>query len=239
MGGTVLIYGGSGAIGGATGAKLRERGYALHLAGRDAAKLAAAAGRLGARSSVADVTDPDSFARVAAEAGPLAGLVYAVGTINLKPLSRLTPEDYLRDFQVNALGAALAVKASAGALKEGRGAVVLFSSIAASQGFGSHASIAMAKGAVEGLVLTLAAELAPAVRVNAVAPSLTRTPLAAGLTKPGPMAEAIAAMHALPRLGEAEDIAGAAAFLVSEEAAWITGQVLRVDGGRSRVRTKG
>ena len=96
----------------------------------------------------------------------------------------------------------------------------------------------MAKGAVEGLALSLAAELAPKVRVNVVAPSLTRTPLAEGITGNPKMAEAIAEMHPLPRLGEPEDVASVAAFLISSDAAWMTGQVIGVDGGRSTLRTK-
>jgi NAD(P)-dependent dehydrogenase (short-subunit alcohol dehydrogenase family) len=92
---------------------------------------------------------------------------------------------------------------------------------------------------VEGLTLALAAELAPRIRVNCIAPSLTRTPLAKALTGNEQMAAAIAQMHAIPRLGEAEDSAGLAAFLISEEAGWMTGQVIGVDGGRSTLRTKG
>jgi NAD(P)-dependent dehydrogenase (short-subunit alcohol dehydrogenase family) len=97
----------------------------------------------------------------------------------------------------------------------------------------------MAKGALEGLTVALAAELAPKVRVNAVAPSLTRTPLAAGLTGNEKLAAGIAALHPLPRLGEAEDVAQAIAFLLSPRSSWISGQVLPVDGGRSNLRTKG
>lgn len=238
----ILVYGGSGGIGAATARMLHARGHALHLAGRDEGRLSAVAAETGASFTVADVEDPASFARVAADAGtPLSGLVYAVGTINLKPLARLTAADFDRDFRVNAAGAALAVQASLPALKAGEGtaAVVLFSSVAVAQGFAAHASVSMAKGAVEGLVVALAAELAPKVRVNAVAPSLTRTPLAAPLTGNEAMAAAIAQMHPLPRLGEAEDSAALAAFLLSDDASWITGQVIGVDGGRSRLRVKG
>ena len=121
---------------------------------------------------------------------------------------------------------------------EGRGSVVLFSTVAVQQGFPNHSIIAAAKGAVEGLTRALAAELAPHVRVNAVAPSLTRTPLAAALTQNEPMAKAIAAMHALPRLGEPEDMAACAAFLLSPDSGWVTGQIIGVDGGRSTLRTK-
>ncbi len=120
-----------------------------------------------------------------------------------------------------------------------RGSAVLFSSVTVAQGFTAHASIAMAKGAVEGLTLALAAELAPKLRVNVIAPSLTRTPLARDLTGHPQMATAIAQMHATPRLGEAVDSARLAVFLISEDAGWITGQTIGVDGRRSSLRTKG
>jgi len=122
---------------------------------------------------------------------------------------------------------------------EGDAAILLFSSIAVSQGFTAHASIAMAKGAVEGLTRSLAAELAPKIRVNAIAPSLTKTPLAKALTSNENMANAIAALHPIPRLGEPEDIAGLAALLMTPQASWITGQIIGVDGGRSSLRVKG
>jgi NAD(P)-dependent dehydrogenase (short-subunit alcohol dehydrogenase family) len=241
MPGTVLIWGGSGGIGAATARLLAADGFDLHLTGRDPARLAAIGAELGAGTSVADVTDPGALARVTAEAGgPLAGLVYAVGSINLRPLARLTAEDFERDFRLNAMGAALAVQAALPAMKAaGGGSVVLFSSVAVAQGFTAHASVSMAKGAVEGLTRALAAELAPSIRVNAVAPSLTRTPLARGLTESPQVATAIAQMHALQRLGEPEDVAELAAFLVSPRSGWITGQVIGVDGGRASLRTKG
>ena len=242
MAGRVLIYGASGGIGSATARALRARGYELHLVGRDGDKLASVASELSASVTVGDVTDGEVFARAARDAGEsLDGLVYAVGTINLKPLHRLTEADFSRDFRMNAMGAALAVQAAAPALKKASGtsSVVLFSSVAARQGFTFHASIGMAKGAVQGLTLSLAAELAPKVRVNAIAPSLTRTNLAAGLIANDAMAATISGLHALQRLGEPEDIASAAAFLIGSEAAWITGQVIGIDGGRSVVRAKG
>lgn len=238
----ILIYGGAGGIGASTARALARKGHALHLAGRDETRLASLAAELGASFSVGDVEDPSSFARVTTEAGGvLAGLVYAVGTINLRPLARLTAPDFERDFRVNAMGAALAVQAALPALKahEGVSSIVLFSTVAVAQGFTAHASVAMAKGAVGGLTLALAAELAPKTRVNAIAPSLTRTPLAKALTGNEQMAGAIAQMHALGRLGEADDSGHLAAFLISDEAGWITGQIIGVDGGRSTLRTKG
>ncbi|MFY9294678.1 MAG: SDR family oxidoreductase [Methylorubrum rhodinum] len=241
----VVIYGGTGGIGGATARLLRDRGVPLHLVGRDAGRLERAASELGETGFTAgDVTDPGLFARVAEAAGDrLGGLVYAVGTIQLAPVGKLTPERIEADFRINALGAFLAVQASAKALKAGAGegtaGVVLFSTVAVAQGFANHASVALAKGAVEGLALSLAAELAPAIRVNVVAPSLTRTPLAESITRNEALASGIAGMHALQRLGEPEDVAELAAFLVGPQAGYVTGQVVGVDGGRSRLRTKG
>jgi NAD(P)-dependent dehydrogenase (short-subunit alcohol dehydrogenase family) len=242
MAGTFLIYGGNGGIGAATARLLAARGHRVHLVGRDAARLEAVAAEMGGAFTVADVMEDEAFARVAAQCGPsLAGLVYAVGSINLKPVARLTAADFERDFRLNALGAALAVQAALPALKahDGGSSITLFSTVAVHQGFTAHASVAMAKGAVEGLTLALAAELAPKVRVNCIAPSLTRTPLAKALTGNEQMAAAIAGMHALPRLGEPEDAARLAAFLATDDAGWITGQSIGVDGGRSTLRAKG
>ncbi|MFO7688292.1 MAG: SDR family oxidoreductase [Desulfobacterales bacterium] len=238
----VVIYGGSGGIGSATGRILRARGYDLHLVGRSEDKLSAIAAELEATFTTGDVSDGRLFPRVAEDAGvPLNGLVYAVGTINLRSLQRLTEADFLNDFRVNAMGAALAIQAALPALKKSTGiaSVVLFSSVAALQGFTFHGSIGMAKGAVNGLTLSLANELAPRVRVNAIAPSLTRTQLAKDILSNVQMTASIAELHALQRLGTPEDIAAITAFLLSPEADWITGQIIGVDGGRSTLRTKG
>jgi NAD(P)-dependent dehydrogenase (short-subunit alcohol dehydrogenase family) len=242
MSGTFLIYGGAGGIGSATARILKSKGYGLHLAGRDAEKLAALSAELGCTFTAHDASDTASFATVSAAAGGvLAGVIYAVGTINLKPFHRLTAADFEADFRVNALGAASAVQAALPALRayEGTASVVLFSTVAVAQGFTAHASVSLAKGAVEGLTRALGAELAPKIRVNAIAPSLTKTPLAKALTGNEQMATAIAQMHALQRLGEPEDIARLAVFLATDDSGWITGQIIGVDGGRSTLRTKG
>jgi NAD(P)-dependent dehydrogenase (short-subunit alcohol dehydrogenase family) len=242
MDGRIVIFGATGGIGSATARLLHARDCKLHLVARDESRLAPFAHELGADATGGDVTDPELFGRVAESLdGPCGGIVYAVGTINLGSLQRLEAEDFRNDFVINAEGAALAVKALLPKLKKSDGtpSVVLFSSVAVGQGFAFHASIGMAKGAVEGLTRSLAAELAPKIRVNAIAPSLTRTPLADGILANEKMAEAITKMHALRRLGTADDAANLAAFLLSDEAGWITGQVLGVDGGRSSLRTSG
>ncbi len=235
MSGKILIYGASGAVGSKCARILKEKGYELHLVASKKDRLEKLASELGADMSVADVNDPSSFERVSNEAGKeLAGLIYAVGTINLKSFRRLKDEDFISDFRINAMGAALAIRSSMSALKKGNASVVLYSSLAVGKGLPMHGSLSMAKGAIEGLVRALAAELAPDVRVNAIAPSiLSDSQLSSGILKDEKTIEAIAATHALKRLGTSDDIGRLSAFLISEDSSWITGQVIGVDGGKS------
>ncbi len=166
------------------------------------------------------------------------GLVYCPGSINLKPVRGLKPDQVRQDFELNALSAFRVVQALYKPLKASESAsVVMFSTVAVTQGMPYHASVAMAKGAVEGLVRSLAAELAPTIRVNAIAPSLTDTPLAERLLGTDERREAAAGKHPLKRVGQPEDIARMAKFLLGEESSWITGQILHVDGGMSSIRT--
>lgn len=236
----VVIVGATGGIATALAVRLHAAGRPLHLIARDAAALAVLAERFGATSAIADAMDGDALAAAVRQAGPrIAGLAYCVGSIVMTPVKRATEATFVDAFRLNAVGAALAVAAAADALRAAEGSVVLFSTVAARAGFANHTVISAAKGAVEGLTVALAAELAPHVRVNAIAPSLTRTAIAAPLTGNEAMARAIAAQHPIPRLGEADDSASLAAFLLGPDAGWITGQIFGVDGGRSTVRSKG
>ena len=167
----------------------------------------------------------------------LNGLVYCPGSINLKPVRGLKQEEVLEDFRINALGALKVVQQVLARLKKSKDAsVVFFSTVAVAQGMPYHVSVSMAKGAVEGLSRSLAAELAPGVRVNTIAPSLTDTPMAARLLSSDERREASAQRHPMKRVGSPSDIASMAAFLLSNEASWITGQILHVDGGIGAIK---
>ncbi|HRG58887.1 MAG TPA: SDR family oxidoreductase [Bacteroidia bacterium] len=164
------------------------------------------------------------------------GLVYCPGSINLKPLHRLSSQDFYNDWQINFLGAIKVIQKTLPNLKLAKGSIVLFSSVAAQTGMPFHASISAAKAAIEGLTYSLAAELAPLVRVNAIAPSLTNTHLANKLLMDDIKKEAAAKRHPLQKYGNVNDMASAACYLLSSDASFITGQILKVDGGMSTIR---
>lgn len=168
------------------------------------------------------------------------GAVYCPGSINLRSFRSLKRDDYLNDFQTNFLGAVnFLQQCYAGLMQDadaGSRSVVLFSTVAVAQGLPMHASIAAAKGAVEGLMRSLAAEWAPKIRVNCIAPALTETPLAAKFFANESAREAMNARYPLGRTGRADDLASIAAFLLSQDASWITGQTIGVDGGLSTLR---
>lgn len=167
----------------------------------------------------------------------LDGLVYCPGSINLRPFARIKPEDFVSDYQLQVAGAVKLVQAALPALKKsGQGSIVLFSTVAVQVGLPFHAQVAASKGAVEGLTRALAAEFAPSIRVNCIAPSLTDTPLAAGLLNTPEKREASAQRHPLKKTGTTTDIANMVSFLLSSKAGWITGQVFHVDGGMAGIK---
>ena len=162
------------------------------------------------------------------------GLVFCPGSINLKPFKMLKPSDFEEDININFMSLVKAVHALLPKLKKSEQAsLVFFSTVAVKVGMPFHTSVAAAKGAIEGFAKALAAEYAPTFRVNVIAPSLTDTPLAAQLLNNDKKREKMNDRHPLKRVGTTEDIAAIAKFLLTDQSAWITGQVLGVDGGMS------
>lgn len=165
------------------------------------------------------------------------GFAYCPGTINLKPFHGLKLEDFQMDFEVNVKGAIKTLQPIVKQLKkQGNASIVFFSTVAVQQGMPFHSSVAASKGALEGLTRSLAAELAPHVRVNCIAPSVTDTPLASRILSSEEKKEASGKRHALNRVGSADEVARLAAFLLSDESGWMTGQIIGLDGGMSAIR---
>jgi 3-oxoacyl-[acyl-carrier protein] reductase len=169
--------------------------------------------------------------------GAIDGFVYCPGSINLKPFTRYTAADFSTDLNINAISAALVMQKLVPNFKESvQASVVFFSTIAVQVGMPFHASIAMAKGAVEGLTKSLAAEYAPKIRVNCIAPSITETPLSEKLINTNEKKDAVGNRHPLKRIGTTQDIANTVSFLLSNKSSWITGQLFHVDGGLSTLK---
>ena len=227
----VLIVGGSSGIGFHLAQQLLEQGATVFTASRQQPD------GLNAEHFTLNVQDM-SGSELDALPDTLHGVVYAPGTINLKPFPRLKVADFEQDFQVNVLGAVKVLQAVLPRLKKAEASsVVLYSTVAVQTGMNFHASVAAAKGAIEGLARSLAAEFASAnIRVNAIAPSLVDTPLADKLLGNDKKKEAAQQRHPIKRVGSTNDIASLSAFLLSEDAGWITGQVIGVDGGLSALK---
>ena len=238
---SIAIVGATGAIGSALSRRIAQAGKTPWLIGRSADKLQALATDLSSSANslitVADCSDVESVGAALKADLPsdLVGVAYCVGNINLKPIKRSSIDDFRAMFDLHVVGAAEVLKACEAPLKKHGGAAVLFSSVAVQQGFTNHALISSAKGAVEGLTRALAAELAPKVRVNAIAPSISASAMAEPLLGKEAMAAALAKAHPLGRTGEPDDHAALASFLLSSDSSWITGQVIGVDGGRHAV----
>lgn len=235
----VLITGGTGGIGSALSRNLVRRGALVVLCARDEGRLRALGDELGenARVVVGDVrerADVDRAVATALEAfGRLDGLAHCVGSIVIKPLHALSERDIRETLDLNLVSAFHACQAALGPMRrQEAGSIVLVSTVAARQGLASHEAIAAAKAGLEGLVRSAAISYARQnVRFNAVAPSLTETPLAAVLLRNEASRAVSQAMHPLGRLGRPEDVASTIAFLLGPESSWITGQVWGVDGG--------
>jgi NAD(P)-dependent dehydrogenase (short-subunit alcohol dehydrogenase family) len=166
------------------------------------------------------------------------GLVYCPGAIVLKPFHRFTATEFVKDYELQVIGAVKTIQAALPRLKNGnQSSIVLFSTVAVQTGFTYHSLVSSSKGAIEGLTRALAAELAPAIRVNCIAPSITDTPLASSLLNTDDKKSANAQRHPLKRIGTPDDAASLAEFLLSDASSWMTGQILRLDGGISSIKS--
>lgn len=240
----VLLTGASGGIGSAVARRLASRGARLVLAARASERLDALAAETGGIAVPTDATDPEAVRvaveRAVAEYGRLDGAANLVGSILLKPAHLTTPEEFETTLRLNLFSAFNVVRAAAKAMYGTGGAVVLMSSAAAAVGLANHEAIAAAKAGVEGLARSAAATYAArGIRVNAVAPGLVRTPLAARLLASEAAEKASAAMHPLGRVGEPEDVAEVVDWLLDGgRSSWVTGQTVRVDGGLANLRPR-
>ena len=167
----------------------------------------------------------------------LTGVIYCPGSINLRPFERIKPIDFINDYNLQVVGAIKTIQSVITKLKNSENApILLFSTVAVQTGLPFHSQVSASKGAIEGLTKALAAEYAPKIRVNCIAPSLTDTPLAASLLNTDQKKEANALRHPLKRIGTTDDIVNMAEFLLSSKSSWITGQILHVDGGMSSLK---
>ncbi len=230
---TYLIVGGSSGIGLRIAEMLNGPERDVIIASRTKEKLPAS---LNAKHIKIDVTEEEITSDMLPES--LQGIVYCPGSIKLKPFHRLKDIDFLNDFNINVMGAVRTIRTILPNLKksEDGSSVVLFSSVAVDTGMSYHTSIASSKGAIQGLTRSLAAELAPDIRVNAIAPSLTDTPLAQHFLSTDQKRKLAAEHHPLQRYGKPEDSAHLAVFLLEDKSSWITGQIFHVDGGMSSIR---
>lgn len=221
----IVIVGGNSGIGKASAKLLQERGANVFLFSKSG-------------DGTTKLNIESDFSEISGLPEVIDGIIYCPGTINLKPFHRISLADFHQEMEVNFFGAVRVLQACLKGLKKSSGAsVVLYSTVAVQTGMGFHSGIASAKGAIEGLTRSLAAEWAPSkIRVNAIAPSLTETPLANTLISTPEKKEASDKRHPLGRIGTAQDIAEATVFLLSSQTSWMTGQILHIDGGMSNLK---
>lgn len=227
-----IVVGGSKGIGLGITKRLSDRGHKVIVLSRSADNLD---GLAGVSHQVFDATTDQLDKASLPES--IAGVAYCPGSINLRSFRALKPEIFREDFELNVIGAIKVLQAAhAGLKKHGDSSVLLFSTVAVSQGMHAHASIAASKGAIEGLTRTLAAEFAPHTRVNCLAPALTDTPLTEKFFADPEKAKSLGEKYPMGRTGTVDDLSATGAFLLDGESGWITGQVWGVDGGMARVR---
>ena len=230
-----LVVGATGSIGSNLAEQLTASGKEVHLVGRNDNQTQSLAEKLNCNFTIADVLDDSFVDKIKSDIQDIKGVAYCVGSIDLKPLKMASESDFNKCMKLNLYSAIDLIKGYQDSLKKNNGSIVLFSTVAAQRGFTNHSIIASTKAAVEGLTVSLAAEFAPNIRVNCVALSLTNSKIAQPLLKNTALAQGIAKAHPLKRIGEGKDGAALAKFLVTDESSWVTGQVIAVDGGRSKL----
>ena len=230
-----LIVGATGSIGSNLATQLYDSNKEVHLVGRNEDETKSLSEKLGFTYTIADVLEDGFVDKIKSDIDDIKGIAYCVGSIDLKPLKISSESDFNKCMKLNLYSAVELIKGYQDSLKKNKGSIVLFSTVAAQRGFTNHSIIASAKAAVEGLALSIAAEFAPNIRVNCVALSLTNSKIAQPILKNTVLAQGIAKAHPLKRIGEGKDGAALAKFLLTEESSWVTGQVIAVDGGRSKL----
>ena len=237
MTGKILIFGATGAVGSSLAKLLNENSISTHLIGKNEEEISKLSEETNGSYSVADVTDPSFIEKIDSDLKniDIAGIAYCVGSIDLKPINLVTKKDYLKSLELNLFPIVEIIKKYKENLKKNKASIVVFSTVAVKQGFANHSIISPVKASLEGLTVSLATELAPNIRINCIAPSLSNSKMAGKILGNTKIAEGIAKQHPLKRLGEGKDSASLAKFLLSNESSWITGQIIGVDGGRSNV----
>ena len=237
MSGKYLIFGATGSIGSNLAKLMVSKNQDVQLIGRDENSLNSLSSELDCKYSVVDVLNEQSIKNLKNEfeGQDISGIAYCVGSIDFKPIRAVKKDDFIKCFDLNFFPIVETIKNFQDNLKKNKGSIVMFSTVAVQRGFTNHSIIASVKGAIEGLTVSLAAEFAPNVRVNCIAPSLTKSKIAEPILKNKLIAEGVAKAHPMKRVGEGKDAAAMAQFLLSEDSSWITGQIIGVDGGRSKL----
>ena len=232
-----LIFGATGAIGSSLAHYLYEEKKDCHLISRNEDELKQLAVKLNYTYSVCDVLKIDFSQNLQQELSSteILGIAYCVGSIDLKPIKLTKASDFISSYVLNLVSAAEVIREFSENLKRNKASIVLFSTVAAKKGFANHSIISSSKAGVEGLTVALAAELAPDIRINCIAPSITKSKIANKIIKNKKIEDSLAKTHPLKRVGVGTDAASMANFLLSEKSSWITGQIIGVDGGRGSV----
>ena len=232
-----LIFGATGAIGSELARQLYKEKKDCHLVGRNENEIKEISSFCNYTYSICNVLNLNFIDQLIKDLSSteILGIAYCVGSIDLKPLKLTQSKDFLSTYMLNVVSVTEIIKAFQDNLKKNNGSIVLFSTVAARKGFVNHSIISSAKAAIEGLTVSLAAELAPNIRVNCIAPSLTKSKMVKNIIKNSKTEESIAKLHPLKRIGQGSDAANLANFLLSENSTWITGQIIGVDGGRAVV----